>query len=1463
MKHLKGIALILLLMLSTYLQAENIKQSFSSTFGPSSTPYPLVEQATDGWTYFALYRNLATTQTTVPKVFYGEAAICLYTSSNNADDAWLASPEKTGGVGWVSFYYKADDVVTNTAIYPLILRISISENGTDFTEVETVEVNPTEARTFSYYSKVINNPNAVKVKLTAVRPGGSYNSFSVNVDELIIADAATGTPPHITAIDGARSLEGEINQMTPCNLTVKGGGLSGNVTFAVEKTDSPFAFPTASLAGSTITESGYSLPVNFTPVAKGNATDFLKINAPDLPEMVFPLKGAALERSIIEGFNVKGGQYDNSGSQTFEYPTGWQVVYGGTVYAGPDGNPSNAIYILEGDRSLVFRTSLTSPRKAGGVGTISFMYRTYTVSQQIEFFTDISADGTNWTQIDNTMAAGGVYTPYLKILNDATAKYVRIRIDQPTYQQNGILVDEFAITENNQLLPAASANAQTVSTEGAAVNFTIPLTFANIQSAVSLAIDKSQFTLSKTTLTAGEANGTYSLDVTYTPETGTNYMPAVLTVSDGGLYYPVRIALSAYTLEPTLFTNFDGAWGSSNTGNYTTNAGWILTNGSRSASYNSLFNSPGVVNLNTGGSLISPPKSGGVGSIHFFAKSGWNSTFSLFVSDDGATWTSVASNVTANNNAAYEEMEYVVNSATAKYVKLELSASGSNLYVDNFTVTRNGKKIPHVSQVNQPSFITPAGVEKTGYIVLQGTNIDSDVALSFKSGAAFSLHAMTSIPAGDIHNTMAILPVYFQSETGTFFRDTLVVSGDDFSFGRTFPVKGYNLQDLIFQDFNGTWLQSGSYGYYDVSGWEVSNGSEESYNAVSGRASLSLSAGGELLSLPKSGGVGAVSFLYRTSMDIPLKISVYKSLSGEPVAVLDTLVAAASTPAPFEYMFNEAEGMYVKIRNMYTGYGGISIDDLSVTANGKATPTAVASSNLLSLYAYKGETMTGSLEISVNNVENDIRLTLKNGAAFSIDKTGFTPVDGAATETVAVTYTASDQSFVADTLIINSPGLLKPISIVLLGNIREDKLVEDFNQEGWSPNNTDGNYVVDGWFVKNGTRTTNLHEGAGALRLTSHITNNNHGSLTSPAKSGCVSKVEFYYRSEPIKLFMQTSSDGDTWVDQDSIIVNATINNYQHYEAEINVPDAVWFRIQTAPFNTSSYWWAFIDSVAIDAMPYLRLAGTVEEAATTTTAYPVPVQVAGLLNSEATIRMKSGAASAFEPAKTRLLPADVADGTIASFDVIFTGGSAPATGQYVDTVVISNDSFEPLQIPVVVNFTKPWLSLVNTVPATQSVSTLPLTIPVEIKGLLNTNALIVQDDNQHYTLSVTTISPEELEDEANITVTVTLANATKGTYPNEIRITNADIDALVIPFSVTYDPTGIDKIPGNEQVFLSDDGVLNVWGAPAGTDMIVLNVQGQSIFHSTVYSAKEQFKLQLSTGVYVVKVGENVWKIKK
>jgi hypothetical protein len=1703
MKHLKLAALSLSIALSVQLKAGVIDQPFNPAFGPDWTTSDPGE--TDGWKYV----SLAKVTNNAANVYYGDAAVRMQTYSYQSDpNSYLITPEKTGGVGWITFLYKTYEANTWSQ-GNCELAVQVSENGETFTAIDTVRTSIQDGKTWFRYSKTVNSATAKHVKLELLK----NPNFSTNmaVDEIGITDAQTPDPVNLRlSFNPTLSMESETGQtVTISNAFFVAGHVPGGVTLSLDKGEnSPFSLdPTAIESITAIIPTVVN--VAFTPRVKSISSDFIQVTGANLPRLVFPLSGLGLERTVVEGFNPENTLYTNS----FDY-LGWSVVNGsfetGTAYN-----------IYEGSGVVRFSTSLTSPKKAGGIGSFSFFYRAEKIYEPVSFIVSSSTDGTAWTEIDRITASLPYFTQYVQTLsNDADANYVKVELEAPSNAASLLLIDAFSITAKNAPLPSATGNEVKYLAENASCSFSVPVTFANLTGDVTVSIDHAQ--LQTGTVAAN------SIPVTYTPEAGKAYASGTLTVSGGGLNFPVKIPVSAYLASDVLFTDFDGDnWSGSTYSGYCTSDGWTVINGQRTT-YTSGFNSVAAASVSAKGSLISPPKSGGIGAIQFYARGASSYTpsgFSVYVSEDGITWGEPVGSATDIPTDAYQEYIYTVNSAGAKYVKVVVSgyecyienftvtkagtgiskvsfsapaaflaskgvpqtlpvtltgtnitsgltvsfkqgtafsstvsaiaatefnptyelpvifqsetgvyfqdtlvvsgdclpfdytlplkgtvlqdrlfenfddpgtASGNNNYVtangwtvtggsrdtygagfnsvaalsigysggeivsppksggvgsiqfyaknsysapllavsvsengtdwtlqgnsidginaayseyivtvnsptaryikiagtascylENITVTPNGAGISKVLLENQPVFKTGKGVEQTEYLELSGENITSELTVRFKQGNAFT-PLVTAIPASEINGTTYELPVKFQSETGSYLLDTLVLSGTDLPFDYSFPLKGYVLQDLISQDFNGNWVQGASYEFQNVDGWEITYGSKQTYSDVyEGSAAVSLSRSSystnptspaTILSVPKSGGTGIISFYYETSYNAAtLQVVTYKTLAGE-ATVIETINVPANTPyTHFSKAVNDADAQYVEIQLLpdEANYSSIYIDAVIVTANGKAIPVATTP-QALRLSAYDGETDVRTLDLHFEAVEEEIHLSLAGGADFSIDKTAITPAsEGVTTATVTVTYTP-EAFFSEDVLLIESAGLLKPISIPVYGNLLQDTLFQDFNKEGWVMT-TVGNGALDGWIITQGRRTTQAEmiEGdpntGGSLRLDAATA----GNLVSPAKSGGINTVEFYYRSQisyanSTGLITETSADGQNWNRIDSLALTVSeFHPVKHlYSKEIKDNDARYFRILTnlpanATQNMSGY--LYLDSIAIDALPYLRRIGDAPEVATANLSVNIPVSVAGILNTAAAITLEASEdAGYFSLTKTEITPDDIAGENIASFDVIFSGRAAES-GEYLARIRISTeeDGVE-LYIPLSVDYTKAYLEVLNTVEPVETL-TVPVTIPVSVSGLLRTDASMALAVGTNCTLDKTTLTPEELADgTATVAFNVTFTAESFATYKDTVIISNTGIDEVRIPLSVRYYGTGIEPVSGAASVYLAKDGVLNVLGARAGTKVTVSTVQGQTVFNAQVEnSGREHFDVSLPSGIYIVRVGDTAWKVKK
>ena len=247
------------------------------------------------------------------------------------------------------------------------------------------------------------------------------------------------------------------------------------------------------------------------------------------------------------------------------------------------------------------------------------------------------------------------------------------------------------------------------------------------------------------------------------------------------------------------------------------------------------------------------------------------------------------------------------------------------------------------------------------------------------------------------------------------------------------------------------------------------------------------------------------------------------------------------------------------------------------------------------------------------------------------------------------------------------------------------------------------------------------------------------------------------------------------------------------------------------------------------------------------------------MTDDVTIALEDG--TNFElPETTVLTPVDVNGGTVAQFTLAL---KTTNSGIYEDFVLISGAGLgdRTVTIPVLVNYTRPYVKLKNTVDPLDAIQ-LPVSIPVEVEGILNSTATIALATGTHYTLSTTGIAPEDLAEGATLAFEVQFTGQSSGDYEDEIVITNSDIETLRIPLLVKYRPVGITSVAGDAVVFVSGN-VLYVTGVQTGSPLTVINVSGQTVFTATVKSAYEQYNFNVPTGAYVVKAGNTNWKVLK
>lgn len=1369
-KKVKCLGLILTtIFLSVFsIQAENIYQTFNTLMGPSYYG----DGTQDGWTYQNFqYESQAT------HIFEGKYAAALQTGYGTYGKiGFLTAPERTNGVGIVSLWAKIKQSIYNMDNVKLYIQISETDNAEEsFTTVGTLDISAKNTTEYTRFFVAVNNANAKYVRLYVPEtlPYSTLNNYVyLNIDELIITDAGKNANFDVSH----NKISSEVNVETSSSILVNGTDVAGNVTFSL-KTNSGFVLPTPS-ATATEVNAGHNLPVKFTPAKSYITYDTLIVKVADQPNFIFPIKGYGVAANIAEGFNNTSIS-TSYGNHIFE---DWRINNGARLTEK----------MHEGAACLKLFGSVISPEKVKGVGDIAFWHRR-DGANDLTYKVYTSDDAETWTE-EGEITSTAEYAYFHKRVNSNTAKYVKVESTHAASSEYCILIDEFAISENNKKIARVSIDPIVESCTTTPYTFNVPVTFNDVADEnVSFTIPNSQITAANESISPITAQGTYQLALTYTPEEGKSFASSSLTVTGGGIPFPFIVPITIHKEQESIFDNFDAEWGSGATGKHFTDAGWVVNNGFRNT-YSLAFGGAADValycNSTTDASLISPPLSAGIGDIQFFVRTSNDTKITIATSQDGSTWTDKE---TFNmNNSTYSVHELNINDANAKYIRIYaklISGYGNSVYIDNFTITKHGVNLSKVSIPETPFFACAEGATLPVNVNINGENISSELNISLAKGTNFSLGEITKIAANDINNKTYVLPITFTPQTDVFFTDEIIISGDDFNFNQTFPISGYATKDLLFQGFENAFINGNTM----VDGWSMSSATRQANtaNVYSGTAYLQLmtssSNNAYIISPPKSNGVGTIQFYYRNSSytNIDLIVKTYKNLNEEPTVIETISIPQASTYTKFEKTLNDPDIKYVEIAlaRPTTGSNYVYFDNIIVTANGKGIPQAIAPEKI-DMSTNKGETATTTFEVKALNIDEKITLSLENGANFSIDTTELTPVDGQVEATITITYTPdANGNFSYDKITINGNSLLMPVTVPVSGGIMKHSLFQNFDATGWG--NSEGSHVFEGWVMANAMRSAipiYTADGKGAS-LNLKATNAKTGSIISPAKVPGVKDVSFcYYGSNNIDITYKvfTSVDNNTWTQVAIDTVNTATKSFANIE--INDNDAKYVRITTESASTSYYSNFYIDDLRINGMPYIK---QVEELETieTNEAVTIPVKLAGVLYEQAKLSMAYGENSKFTLSSSTIDSLDVADDAIYTLNLEF---EAEESGTYTDAVFIADkDGNYYATVPVTVIYNKPHVALTEAVEAVTT-SIVPLNIPVALEGFVleNVSLIITGDDAEYFSSDKTTFTSVEINDGVSFNITFNASESRL--YSASVLIKGQEEEYLTIPLEVTY-----------------------------------------------------------------------------
>ncbi len=154
--------------------------------------------------------------------------------------------------------------------------------------------------------------------------------------------------------------------------------------------------------------------------------------------MLFGFGINSFSATITENFD----SFSGSGYTNHVY-IGWNIIDGLAESASKAYLGSGKAVRLDDDNNA----ALQSPSKTGGVGTVSFWYRTWDGSPAIsKVYLEISDDSLTWVRIDSIISlTNTAYTNYTKVVNSATAKFVQV----VSSGEERFILDEFSITDNS------------------------------------------------------------------------------------------------------------------------------------------------------------------------------------------------------------------------------------------------------------------------------------------------------------------------------------------------------------------------------------------------------------------------------------------------------------------------------------------------------------------------------------------------------------------------------------------------------------------------------------------------------------------------------------------------------------------------------------------------------------------------------------------------------------------------------------------------------------------------------------------------------------------------------------------------------------------------------------------------------------------------------------------------------
>ncbi len=403
----------------------------------------------------------------------------------------------------------------------------------------------------------------------------------------------------------------------------------------------------------------------------------------------------------------------------------------------------NAAYMPPG-YSLLMNTNaiLTSSELTGGIGDISFWYRTESASPAVTMVIETAPDSTGpWTEATTLSGiASTEWTYFLTYVNQPDHPWVRIRQTGGApnrFRIDEILVDEpvglrrmqtfndwtnasFTAIGNHSRAGWSIQNARIVTNgvyntraaeltppSGAVLSPVFPEGIGQVSFWARSAVSNTTARLWLQTSTVEspdwttEAVFTITTNATHSQWLYTTNSTQVRIVFDPGFDNSDVLIDNVEIRLPALFRNqnFD-AWPTSR--GYTTESyqGWYITN-TLVSSENAYEGQAARLNTTVGNFILSPDIPDGLGPIRFRHRR-WNDTatptIQVQVSEKGLSWSTIAS-VSVNSNT-YQEFAMYLDDATNRFVRLYHSAGSLQTMIDDIRIA---EPAPRPSVIAVPS----------------------------------------------------------------------------------------------------------------------------------------------------------------------------------------------------------------------------------------------------------------------------------------------------------------------------------------------------------------------------------------------------------------------------------------------------------------------------------------------------------------------------------------------------------------------------------------------------------------------------------------------------------------------------------------------------------------------------------------------------------------------------------------